>query len=412
MLGTFEIPLNRIDRQCPRDGSPLIVQEQVSSTSLLTKGEIEIEVRRFHVPRDYIERKQQYLAEKLPVQINNINRFNTDNSCSMKLTANIQVQGNMSLLHAAVQMRRDDLVEKLVELGANPNGKSKVGTPLRQALNLRDRAYEQFLSDEAETEDVALTQGHEELYKSFERIVELLRNKGCAPQVPQEYLFIEASSEQPTTHRISGSQSKHSGGKESRRSGGTSRETPGRLPDLDRDWMLPPGRKRCFGFTGPEGCRFDGQSCQFAHVQALLGDRLDNNEFFENQFPRCMEKRYVQFKHAGQWHTAGYCDESDNTYFMAERGPNSQINNLGTYLYPSEKDAAEALRRVLIVAKRLQPESMTGFSQSQRMAGVSDQTSHPTSTSSSWGGNNTTRGPSDSGIDPEYLDRSCHFGCQ
>ena len=100
----------------------------------LVKGEIEIEVRRLRVDRGYIPRKTKEAAKNLSIQIYNIVRFNEEH-ISYKLTSNIQ--GGGSLLHAAIQLEEQDLVKKLIELGANPmtGGAEKAARKAQEKLH-------------------------------------------------------------------------------------------------------------------------------------------------------------------------------------------------------------------------------------------------------------------------------------
>jgi hypothetical protein len=176
-LGSFTIPLNRIDEQCPYDGSPMILVEPVSSTTMLTQGEVRIEVRRCNASRDYVERKKQETVAKISDQIETIVRFNEeeqDGSGPLELRANIQGRGKVSLMHVAIQLQREDLVEKLMEQGANPMEKSELGTPLSLALNLQHRVQDKLLKEKAKGTD---TKAQQELYALYQRIADSLRNK-------------------------------------------------------------------------------------------------------------------------------------------------------------------------------------------------------------------------------------------
>jgi hypothetical protein len=193
-LALFKIPLNRIDEQCPPNGSSLSISEACTpSDPSLPKGEIRLEVRRCKASA--VEKKDR-IKRKLSQLVEWITRFNQDfpshdEADSRTLTANIQCYGNVSLLHAAIELCDESLVERLVALGANPLGKSKVGTAISRALKLKDRAEEKWENKKQSESDQADTLAQQQVFDSFRRILEVMREKRVPPRVEQKYLFKE-----------------------------------------------------------------------------------------------------------------------------------------------------------------------------------------------------------------------------
>jgi hypothetical protein len=199
-LGSFVIPLNRIEEQTPQDEAPITFKVAAQTSEFLRRGEVEIEVRRRSVDREYIQRKRQEVERKLSDQIETIVRFNEEqnSSGSCKVTGNVRGQGRVSLLHAAIQLQMEDLVNNLVELDAVPNERSDIGTPFGLALKLKDRIEEKLQKMKAEERDAFLIEKQKGLFERYQRIVDLLRSKKAARTQPQQDLVSNASSEKPT----------------------------------------------------------------------------------------------------------------------------------------------------------------------------------------------------------------------
>ena len=505
-LGSFKIPLNEFEK-CNTYNEPINIDwRQVSSDGALRKGEIQLEVKRVRTPSQYIETKKDETVAKILQQIENVARFNEEQGeAAVKLKANIQGEGNISLLHAAILLQQEGLVERLLSLNANPHHRSEIGTPLSLAQSLRHRTKDKLMNEKVKvTPDQASIEAKEHLHALYERIAAVLKtgrdtSKSSSLQsetgqsAEQKLSTSESSLAQRQTSEkavdnsgedslgVRHDQSKNSLGagrdqfedsigskddqaehsigadhKQSEDSHGADRDQSedlleanhdqsegfsfktlvsftedfvreiclhappsvvgkmpfGRaalksyimgqlrvkyanyfrnveavrnfineaissgllvqrgsgtsiflflgsdeLPELGRmDWMSSANQKRCFNFNSPDGCRF-GSKCHFVHVQAPIGNKLDDDEFFAANFPNVLDKRKVTVKEEGPWHTAAYFDERENKYFYAERGPNFRKSKQNVYWYESAKDAEEALRRVLILSKGIQPES-------------------------------------------------------
>lgn len=102
--------------------------------------------------KDYLKLKRDEARSKLSTLAEWIKRFQFDayewNKCFDEdlgaSVADIRVSDNISLLHAAIYIRDSDLVEKLLQLGANPIAESKVGSALSLARMKRQRGANQF----------------------------------------------------------------------------------------------------------------------------------------------------------------------------------------------------------------------------------------------------------------------------
>jgi hypothetical protein len=194
-IGCFTIPLNRVNELCPSYGSEACFKVTATPTSQgLVSGEIEIEVRKLRVDRGYIQKKTQETAKHLSIQIGNIIRFNEEHS-SYKLTSNIQGREGFSLLHAAIQLKEQDLVRKLIKLGANPMTRSDVGTPLSQTLKTRSSVHEKLSKLRMGGAEETAKRAQEKLYTLFESDNGLLKCGSGRPPCS------EASYEDPETEK-------------------------------------------------------------------------------------------------------------------------------------------------------------------------------------------------------------------
>ena len=124
------------------------------------------------------------------------------------------------------------------------------------------------------------------------------------------------------------------------------------LPKLENDdWLVARWKKkRCWGFNSPIGCKF-GTRCLFAHVQAPLGEQLDDDATFGTLDWMKLDHSSLIHLQDGNWHTAGYFDQEENIFYYAEKGPLSKVSDQGVCWYPTREAAEDAIRRVLAVAK-------------------------------------------------------------
>lgn len=78
--------------------------------------------------------------------LDRIEQFNKE--AVTKLNANICGNQKFSLLHTAIVFERPDLVTKLLSLGADPNFKSDLGSPVAFAMSVAERQREKLKLDE------------------------------------------------------------------------------------------------------------------------------------------------------------------------------------------------------------------------------------------------------------------------
>lgn len=90
----------------------------------------------------YCERKRQEILSMIKSNLESIERFNSEHcgpNFSLKLTPNLSGLYGISLLHASVEvMAGDQLIQKMVSMGANPWG-TREYSPLDLARNQYNR---------------------------------------------------------------------------------------------------------------------------------------------------------------------------------------------------------------------------------------------------------------------------------
>jgi hypothetical protein len=189
--------LNHIEEECPSDASLFKYTASCArSDPSRPKGEVALEIRRC---KTFAGEKKDRIKRKISQLVDWMTRFNqdylnSDEPDSMAITANIQCYGNVSLLHAAIELCDENLVEKLIALGANPLGRSKVGSAMSRALKLKDRAEEKWEHKKLSSDEVDML-AQKKVLDSFTRILEVMRQNIVDPRVPQKYSFVENGSE-------------------------------------------------------------------------------------------------------------------------------------------------------------------------------------------------------------------------
>jgi hypothetical protein len=140
-LGSFVFTLNEIEQKCPKDGSWSVdITSRVESV-----GVICIVAKHRSAERDYITIKKKEIIDSLKTQIENIERFNQEQSSSLKLTSNVRGLNGTPLLYAAIElMAPTSLLHRILRLGADPKrsergSKDVVGTPIDLARKRYDR---------------------------------------------------------------------------------------------------------------------------------------------------------------------------------------------------------------------------------------------------------------------------------
>ncbi|CAJ1953610.1 unnamed protein product [Cylindrotheca closterium] len=178
-LGNVMIPLSKIGRRCPIN-KPLHVEEdlKVKPDSILSKGAVGIEISRFKASRDAIIKEKEELTKRLYQEISYIKRFNDEfGGGRIRLSGNIRSMGNATLLHAAIHLGEEEMVKRLLDLRADPRMKSsRYGTPIHQAMNLKDRSLEKLQNLINNGDPPERTEPVQHLFDVYSRILRLLKS--------------------------------------------------------------------------------------------------------------------------------------------------------------------------------------------------------------------------------------------
>eukprot|EP00547_Thalassionema_nitzschioides_P007792 CAMPEP_0194222424 /NCGR_PEP_ID=MMETSP0156-20130528/32901_1 /TAXON_ID=33649 /ORGANISM="Thalassionema nitzschioides, Strain L26-B" /LENGTH=1654 /DNA_ID=CAMNT_0038953203 /DNA_START=88 /DNA_END=5052 /DNA_ORIENTATION=+ len=253
--------------------------------------------------------------------------------------------GDSTLLHAAVHLNDENLVDKLIAEGADPNA-TFAGqlSPRKLVLDL--------------SEKLAFTQT-EEQKERFNKILRLLGLEGNAPEVSGLKLYendetsygnsngggdyVESSESQRSRKReLINDKQMHSN--KIPRLEPRTRDVPG----LHLDKLLG-GRPVCrfYGNLKIGGCK-RGNSCRYAHVSKIEPrDSIDITAY------RCsynesdvMVTKDVNSTGATCF-TAMFWDRVTNVFLPAAGGSTIGVNGSGVFWYLSERDAREAMSRTI-----------------------------------------------------------------
>ena len=186
LLGMFQLPLDTISEACPNYETSVSIEIPVSlPNDNLKSGELTVEVQRVRTDHNYVRRKSDEVASKLSEQIDFIGRFKKDYEEELVFAPNIQGKNGKSLLHAAVHLRKQSLVQKLADLGATFDS-DESENPLTKAMNQRDRAkkklQEKVSSDEV---DENAKRAYSESLAESEAIVEILKTMVSSSDKPR-----------------------------------------------------------------------------------------------------------------------------------------------------------------------------------------------------------------------------------
>ena len=175
-LCRFQIALNEIERICPHYDRAVPLEIPTLANSDIKSGELTIEIKRVRTDKGYVDRKSHEAGDGLMTQLDNISRFNEADH-DLKLSANIEGRNGKSVIHAAVHLKRLDLVKKLGSQGAKvvSIGESEVESPLTQAQHMRDRATEKLRKLEASGGDPNAIAAQAALRDDFAAIVVSLK---------------------------------------------------------------------------------------------------------------------------------------------------------------------------------------------------------------------------------------------
>ena len=185
-LGQFTLDMNRVHEVCQNSEEWQTIVEPFQPNEFIERGEIAISACKIPLTSQDIKTRQEDIGRRLNEQLENITRFNQDHKDSnRKLTANIRGPDGVSILHAAIELQRPDLVSRMIQLGARPTIKSPKGSPLAYAQTLRDRVYEKKMKanhersriDEQSTaHDDVRDSERDKVLEKFETIISALRD--------------------------------------------------------------------------------------------------------------------------------------------------------------------------------------------------------------------------------------------
>ena len=183
-LCMFQLALDTISAGCPNyEASASIEIPVMLPNDHLKSGELTVEVQRVRTDPNYVRRKSDEVASRLSEQIDFIGRFKKDYEEELAFAPNIQGRNGKSLLHAAVHLRNQSLVQKLADLGATfPVNSGESENPLIKAMNQRDRA-EKKLQEKVSGDEVDenAKRAYSESLAESEAIVEILKTMASSP---------------------------------------------------------------------------------------------------------------------------------------------------------------------------------------------------------------------------------------
>jgi hypothetical protein len=143
-IGTLKLPMSKlhVERTHSEETTEIVVEN--SSPNLIKPVKLKVRVKR--MDSNKIKQYHRKLCILLSDTIYMIKCFNDDlghtlkeRSSIVRLDANIRGSDNISLLHAAIFLKDLSLFAVLLELGAKPTAKSKIGAPfsvVRHYMNM------------------------------------------------------------------------------------------------------------------------------------------------------------------------------------------------------------------------------------------------------------------------------------
>jgi len=137
-LGCIVVPLDVLDKECLVPEIQTILRRSCRDTEFLRSAAIEIEATRQCVEAKYLKRKRKEAENKLQASVDDVRTFTESESDSCHVNGDIHGRGGLSLLDASIKLRRVDLAETLLGLGANSCGKSKFGSSIELARRVRE----------------------------------------------------------------------------------------------------------------------------------------------------------------------------------------------------------------------------------------------------------------------------------
>jgi hypothetical protein len=179
VLGTVNVPVSELRNLCSHDQSwsDTTFSTDPEANKYLTSASVQIRARRKEFDAGSAQSKyneaRQLVTEKT---LDWVQGF-TDEVLKSSIGGNVRVLDNISLLHAAIFLRDEGLVNRLLQLGADPQAKSTVGSPLSLAQNMKDALSESDREDTADGRS-ASNERRQRVHQDAEklkRIVKLLQ---------------------------------------------------------------------------------------------------------------------------------------------------------------------------------------------------------------------------------------------
>eukprot|EP00934_Nitzschia_sp_Nitz4_P005982 Nitzschia sp. Nitz4//scaffold46_size129759//2610//9045//NITZ4_003479-RA/size129759-snap-gene-0.2-mRNA-1//1//CDS//3329552529//5972//frame0 len=175
-LCLFQTPMNRVSEVCPRCNEPALIEIPPMQTDpRVVSCEVVMEVCRIHADGKYMLDKTKESAKAITDQLDHIARFNSEHS-DLKVNPNVKGKDGITLLHAAIHIRRVDLVMRLLEMGADPTSKSSKGTPLKMTVAAVQKVKKKIGQLEKAKAPPAAIAMKRSLLEDFEAILTSLRD--------------------------------------------------------------------------------------------------------------------------------------------------------------------------------------------------------------------------------------------
>jgi hypothetical protein len=172
-LGSFIFTLNDVKDIVPSNDDWV-----TNSKALPGIGSVEISLRRRSADKRYILQKQREIILSLTKQIGTIETLNEDADLLAygKMSGNVRGIGGVSLLHVAIELvDTEELIQKLLDLEADPLAQSIVGTPMEAAENLYARSEQKLDDAKKAGKPSDVLEMHRQRYLQTWRVRELLR---------------------------------------------------------------------------------------------------------------------------------------------------------------------------------------------------------------------------------------------
>ena len=368
-LGSISVKMSQLHKECPPDKKWKNIMVQAKPTNAMYGATIKISACRATEAHAVLEEKRTFWLKKLKEYLDWIKRWNqeylsganADNKT--KLTANIKVSDNLTLLHASVFLQDYQMVEKVLEAGADPLAKSGVGSALSLAQNMADGMAEDVGEDgntggdDSVSHQKAGSDRKRSRRERMEKIVALLR------QYSRREIRVGLNGKE------GGTSEGQSNDPSSRKVEKPSSSLRVELPLLsDPSWLTNDKKKNsfCRDWEKKHRCRRDTRTCKFIHLHRPWGPRL--SELLKSSMgyplpdfdPNDIHLLERPDPSGRLWWTAGYSnatpyypggrDTFNQFVYYSEGGQTARISEQGISWYPSCQDAKAALYNVMVAS--------------------------------------------------------------